>query len=97
MPQQIFSGQRVLVECTFRLLGVPTDPTVVQCTIKDPSDGSQTVLTYPHTNLTRRELGVFEANVTVNDGGVWWFRFEGAGVVDAVTEIPLEVIQSVMS
>ena len=93
----IYEGQRVTVECTFRLAGVPTDPVVVQCTYKHPVTGSQTTLNYPDTNLTRRSLGVFEANVVVDAGGMWWFRFEGAGVVDAVTEIPLKVESSVMS
>jgi hypothetical protein len=93
----IYEGQRVTVECTFRLAGVPTDPIVVQCTYKHPVTGSQTTLNYPDDDLIRRSLGVFEANIHVDAGGMWWFRFEGAGVVDAVTEIPLEVISSVMS
>jgi hypothetical protein len=95
MQRQIFSGQRVLVQCEFRLLGVPTDPIVVQCTIRSPQ-GSKSVLNYPADNFVRRDLGLFEANVTVDIGGTWWFRIEGAGVVDAVTEISLEVIQSVL-
>lgn len=91
--RDVYVGQRILVECEFRLLGVPTDPTVVQCTVRSPS-GSSTTLNYPDVNLVRRDLGFFEANVTVDEGGTWWFRFEGAGVVDAVQETSLEVLSS---
>lgn len=91
--RDIYPGQRILVECEFRLLGVPTDPTVVQFTVHAPS-GSSTTLNYPDVNLTRRDLGFFEANVTVNASGTWWFRFEGAGIVDSVQELPLEVLPS---
>lgn len=93
----IYAGQRVIVECTFRLAGVPTDPTVVQCTVKRPDNGSQSTLNYPAPNLTRRELGVYEASILADVGGMWWFRFEGVGVVDAVSEIAQHVEQSAMS
>lgn len=94
--RDIFEGQRLLIECEFRLLGVPTDPVGVQCTLRKP-DGTQTLLNYPDPNLTRRELGVFEANITVDQGGTWWVRFEAFGTVDAVQETPFEVKSTVMS
>lgn len=91
----IYSGQRVTVQCEFRRLGVPTDPTVVQCTSRAPN-GTKVVLTYPATNLVRTGIGNFEAYIMVDVGGTWWFRFEAAGIVDAVTEIPLSVEQSIV-
>jgi hypothetical protein len=91
---QVFQGQRVLVECEFRLAGVPTDPIVVQCTFRPPT-GGQTSLNYPDPALTRTGTGLFVANVVVDEGGTWWFRFEGFGTVDAVHEIPVEVTSSV--
>lgn len=75
------------------LLGVPTDPTVARCLILDP-DGALTVLTYPAETFTRRDLGLFEANVTVNKAGTWKFRGEAAGVVDAVQETSITVSPS---
>jgi hypothetical protein len=91
--RDIYVGQRILVECECRLSGVPTDPTVLQCTVRSPS-GTSVTLNYPDVNLTRRDLGFFEANVTVSEGGTWWVRFEAAGVADAVQEISFEVLSS---
>jgi hypothetical protein len=96
MADPIYPGQRVLVEIKFYLLGVPADPTIARCLIRDPS-GSQTVLTYPASNFTRRDLGFFEANIVLNSAGPWNFRGEGAGVVDAVQETMLSVADSVFT
>lgn len=89
----IYPGQRVLVEIRFFLHGVPTDPTVAKCMIKDPT-GSQTTLTYPDDDFTRRDTGWFEANVTVDRAGLWSFRGEAAGIVDANGEISITVSPS---
>jgi hypothetical protein len=94
--REIFEGQRLIIECEFRKRGVPTDPIGVQCIVRKPS-GSQAALNYPDINLTRRELGIFEANITVDEGGTWWVRFEGFGTVDAVQESSFEVRSTVMS
>jgi hypothetical protein len=91
-----YVGQRVLLEIEFRLLGVPTDPTIVQITAKDPSDGSNITLTYPDVDLIRRDVGLFEAAFVVSSGGQWHFRVDAAGVVDAVTETSLEVLASMV-
>lgn len=92
----IFVGQRVLIESTFYLLGVPTDPLVVRCLVRGPS-GSLTVLVYPAETLTRRETGLYEASVTVNVPGLWHVRWEGAGTVDAVEELAFEVASSAVA
>lgn len=88
-----FEGQRALVEAEFRLLGVPTDPTIVQVLSRAPS-GSVSVLTYPAVELTRRDTGLYEAAVLLDTSGQWHFRVIGEGVVDAVTEIDLDVLDS---
>jgi hypothetical protein len=93
----IYEGQRVLVECEFRLEGVPTDPIVVQAVVKNPVTGVETTLTYPAVSLTRRDLGLFEASIDVTAPGVWWVRWLGAGNVDAVTEVAIEVAASAMA
>lgn len=92
----IYPGQRILVEIKCRLAGVLTDPTVMRCLIRDPS-GSQTVLTYPDDEFTKRDTGFFEANVTVNAPGVWMFRGEAAGIVDGVEETAITVHDSPFS
>lgn len=89
----IYEGQRILVEMRFRLNGVPTDPTIVSLTTRAP-DGGSFVLTYPVEDLTRRDLGFYEADVLVDQAGVWAFRAQGAGVVDTVNEYVLFVAAS---
>lgn len=87
-----YVGQRVLIDIEFRRLGVPTDPTIIQVTAKNPVTGSNVVLTYPTEGLTKVSTGVYEAAVQMSDPGQWHFRVEGAGVVDAVTETWLDVL-----
>lgn len=88
-----YIGQRVLIEAEFRLLGIPTDPTIVQVQSRSPT-GVSTVYTYPAVALTRRDVGLFETAIVVDESGQWHFRIEGAGVVDAVTEVALDVLPS---
>lgn len=90
MPRTIYAGQRIGVEGTFRLAGVPTDPAVVSCLIRPPGGGLQT-LVYPDQSLTRDEPGVYLATVVLDTPGTWSFRWEGAGTVDAIDEIKVPV------
>jgi hypothetical protein len=85
-----YPGQRVLIEMTFRLLGIPTDPTIVQMQTRSPS-GTLVTLTYPAVELTRRDIGLFEAAVLVDEPGQWNFRGIGVGVIDSVQEASLDV------
>lgn len=89
-----FVGQRVLVECIFRLNGVPTDPTIVSVTSRSPISSTQSSLVYPNENLIRRADGEYEAAVIVDEPGQWVFRAEGAGIVDTVYEIRVDVEES---
>lgn len=93
MSQRVFVGQRVTIECEFRLLGVPTDPTIVQLTARAP-DGSSTTITYPSEYFVRRDVGLYDVSVLVDQPSTWFFRPEGTGVIDAVDEIALEVLAS---
>ena len=90
MASTVFVGQRILIEIEFRLLGVPTDPSIVLCTSHAPS-GTEAVLTYPNEAFIRRSDGLYEASFLVNEPSTWVFRAEGAGVVDAVNEYTVSV------
>lgn len=92
-----FVGQRILLDVEFRKLGVPTDPTIVQVLARNPVDLGVVVLTYPVAELTRTGVGTYEAAIQVLSPGQWFFRVEGAGIIDAVTEINLEVLPSRVS
>jgi hypothetical protein len=89
----IYRGQRVRVAINYRLKGVPTNPTIAQVFIKKPS-GSVSTLTYPDTNFVRTDLGKYEVYYTLDESGTWWFRAEGAGIIDGVDEIPVIVESS---
>lgn len=92
-----YVGQRILIDIEFRRLGVPTDPTIVQVMARNPADLGVVVLTYPTEALVRTGVGTYEAAIQVSDPGQWFFRTEGAGIVDAVTEINLQVLPSRVS
>lgn len=88
-----YVGTRVLVEGDIRLRGVPTDPTLLIFYARSPS-GRNTQTTYPDDTINRRDVGLYEANIVVDEVGLWGFRWEGAGVVDAVGEVTLNVAES---
>lgn len=89
----VYIGQRILIEVEYRLLGVPTDPTVVTCTSRSPA-GVVSTVTYPNVTFTRRSAGLYEASILMDESGTWIFRAEGAGIVDAVNEYTREVLAS---
>jgi hypothetical protein len=91
-----YVGQRALIETTFRLNGVPTDPTIVSITSKSPVSSTEVMTAYPDTagTFVRRSTGVYEASILVFEPGQWWFRVEGAGIVDAVNEYVLDVAET---
>ncbi len=91
--QSYVQGQRISCEGEFRLKGVPTDPAVVTCTFRAP-DGTGTTLAYPSADLTRLDLGVYEASLVAQQAGTYSIRLAGAGVVDAVGEATVNVARS---
>lgn len=91
-----YVGQNLLIECEFRLNGVPTDPSIVTVAYRTPL-GTQSTLTYPDVNLIRRSEGLFEASIPAEEAGTWTFRAEGVGVVDAVNEFTMAVLASGLS
>lgn len=87
----VYVGQRVLIECIFRLNGVPTDPTIATLTSRSPVSNTQVSVTYPVATFVRRTTGEYEVAVIVDEPGQWVFRAEGAGIVDTVNEYVLDV------
>jgi len=93
MAQPHVEGQRLIIEAEFRLEGVPTDPSVIQCFVRSPA-GVTTQLAYPSPDLSRLDLGLYEANVLADGPGTWTFRFIGSGAVEAVREVDASVSAS---
>ncbi len=90
----IYAGQQLEVDGEFRRNGELLDPTIVKLYARTPS-GSITVLTYPHEDLVRLSVGRYVGNVYASTAGLWTFRFEGAGVIDAVQDVQIDVLPSV--
>ena len=78
-------SQLVRISATFTVGGAATDPTTVTLRIKDPS-GNKTVYTYALAEITKDSAGVFHKDITVDEAGCWYYRWEGTGTVQAVDE-----------
>lgn len=71
---------------TFRdVANALVDPTTTACVVKKP-DGTSVSLT-----TTRASLGVYTAALTIDQTGVYWYRFTGTGAVAASGEKSLRV------
>jgi len=54
------------------------DPTTVKFKAETPA-GVETVLTYPHANLTKVSAGIYQARVDLTAGGTWRFEWLTSG------------------
>lgn len=74
-------GTSVELDAAFtNLAGVPANPTAVVCTVKKP-DGTSTTPT-----ATSTVVGTWTASVTVDQAGIWRYRFAGTGAVVVAEE-----------
>lgn len=63
-----------------------TDPTEVRCRIIDPT-GAETVRIWPSgVGITRDATGTFHADVTPTIAGIWHYRWQSSGQLDAANE-----------
>ena len=75
-------GTDVIVEATFKDdADALTDPTTVTCYALDPSGNEAAV-----TPLSNPSVGVYRGTVTVDESGIWRYRFKGEGVVNIASE-----------
>lgn len=65
-----------------------TDPTVVTVRVKTPSG----IVTTPAA--TQASAGIYHVDVTLDESGTWWYRFEGTGAVVAAEENAFNVRDS---
>ncbi len=75
---------------TFAVGGTATDPTTITVRVKEP-DGTVTVHgpvsgASGGGSITRVSAGVFRIDVTLDDAGYWFARFEGTGAATATEE-----------
>lgn len=72
-------GDVVELEATFTDDdGELADPTTITLKIKDPS-ANVTTLTYAAAELTRESMGVYYYNLTIDEAGMWYYRWISTG------------------
>src|SRR6266496_4215648 len=62
--------------------GVATNPTTVTITVTDPA-GTVTTVSSPNAALLNPSVGLWTYDLTVNQTGVWTYRWSGTGAVVA--------------
>ena len=78
-------GDVVRLTGTFSVDGVDTDPTTVTLKVKDPSKNVATY-TYALAELTKSDTGIYYRDISLDEGGIWWYRWEGTGTVESAEE-----------
>lgn len=84
----------VRISSEFTVSGVDSDPTVVKCMYKDPSN-TITTLTYGVDQpLVKDGAGKYHVDISTTMPGTWWYRFEATGLVVAANEDEFVVLTS---
>lgn len=89
------SGTAVTVTETFRVLGVPTDPTTVTYTVQDP-DGVDTIYVFGvDPEVTNPSPGVYVLDLPIlYDPGTYLYQVVGQGAVEATGNGEFTILQS---
>lgn len=80
-------GQLVRAYAYFRNRArVLTDPTAVVAKYEDPS-GNETTKTYgTDPEVVKESAGVYYIDISVDEAGTWYCRFNGTGTLQTATE-----------
>lgn len=70
---------------TFTVSDVATDPTTVTLTVIPP-DKTPLTYTYAGATITKSSTGVYYKDISLNQRGIWYFRFVGTGACEAAVE-----------
>lgn len=79
-PNTYDKGDVVRLTGTFTVDGVATDPTTVTLKVQEP-DGTETTYTYALATVTKVSTGVYRKDITIDESGYWYYRWEGTGTV----------------
>jgi len=69
---------------------VLADPTTITLKYEDPST-NETTLTYAAAQLTKGSTGVYYYDLTVDEAGTWYYRFESTGIPKTSGESSFDV------
>lgn len=88
-------NQTVRLWATFKVSGVLTDPTQVTLFVENPSR-VESIYYYTSGTIQRLSTGTYYYDLSLNDNGMWYYKFDGDGV-DAVEERSILVRRSVFA
>jgi hypothetical protein len=75
------TGDLVRLGNTFtNFAGVGTNPTTVTLTVRDPSGNDST------PSATSDGSGVYHYDLTLDEAGTWYYKWQGTGTIVAVSE-----------
>ena len=80
----------VRLSATFTVASVATDPTAISLKVQDPS-GNETTYTYALAQVTKDGTGLYHYDLTIDETGYWYYRWEGTGAVVSAAEAHLLV------
>ena len=86
-------GDLVTLTATFTVATVATDPTTISLVIEDPS-ANEVTYTYALGEITKSGTGIYTKNISIDEHGVWRYKFTGTGTCQAVEEGQFFVKQS---
>ncbi len=86
-------GQTVTLSAVFTHNNVAIDPTTITLKLKKP-DKSSLVYTFELGEITRDGVGAFSRGIKLDQPGLWFYRWTGTGMVEAVGEHRMDVIAS---
>jgi hypothetical protein len=78
-------GDVARVTMTFTVDDVNTDPTTITLKVKDPT-GNKTTYTYALAEVTRSAAGIYYKDISIDEAGQWYYRWEGTGAVETAEE-----------
>jgi len=76
----------LVLEVTFEVGGVETDPTALTLTVRSPDGASTDYVYLTDVEVVRDSAGVFHADIPAPDDGPWAWRWEGTGAAAGVDE-----------
>jgi hypothetical protein len=83
-PGKTYIGRPVRIPVNFQVDDVDVDPDEVTLKTRSPC-GTETSYVYSDAEVTRSSAGDYYVDVTPNEAGRWWYRWEstGTGTTDA--------------
>lgn len=82
----LFIGSQPRLRVTFRLEGIPTDPTAVSFFIKSPGDSAVEYVYGTDSEVVKESTGVYYMDVPLDESGRWDYRIVSTGTVVAAYE-----------